>query len=99
MKIRADEHVSLEIVRVVRELAITPGWKFTSVVEVGDRSSEDEHWVRRFANEGGNAIISGDTDFFKRHHLVIEVNRTGMKIIHMPPKWSNARGDFQAAHM
>jgi PIN like domain len=98
LKVRGDEHVSLEIVRAVRAMALTHGWEFSSVVEVGDRGSKDEHWITKFASEGGHAIISGDTDFLKRPHQVLAVNRTGMRVIHMPPKWSNARCDLQAAH-
>lgn len=97
MKVRADEHVSTEIVRAVRAMALNPGWELTSVVEVGDRSSQDVHWITKFASEGGHAIISGDTDFLKRPHQVLAVNRTGMRVIHMPAKWSSARCDLQAA--
>ena len=99
MKVRADEHVSLEIVRSVRAMALSNGWELSHVIEVGDRGSTDEHWITRFANEGGHAIISGDTDFFRRQHLVLEVNRTGLRIIHMPSKWANARCELQAAHI
>lgn len=99
MRIRADEHVSPEIVRAVREMALTPGWEITQVTQVGDRGSEDEHWISKFAREGGHAVLSGDTDFFKRHHLVLEVNKTGLRVIHLPSKWANARCDLQAAHI
>ena len=99
MRIRADEHVSMEIVRAVREMALSPTWELTQVIEVGDRGSTDEHWVTKFAREGGHAVLSGDTDFFKRHQLVLAVNRTGMRIIHMPSRWSNARCELQAAHI
>lgn len=99
MKIRANEHISEEIVRAVREIALSPGWNLSHVIEVGDRGSEDEHWITKFANEGGHAVLSGDTDFFKRHHLVLAVNRTGIRVIHMPSKWSNARCELQAAHI
>lgn len=49
--------------------------------------------------KAGNAILSGDTDFFRRHQLIVAISRTGLKLIHMPSKWSNARGDLQAAHI
>lgn len=99
MKVRADEHVSLEIVRAVRGMALTPGWDLSHVVESGDRGAKDEHWITRFARQGGNAIITGDTDFLKRPHQVLAVNRTGMRVIHMPSKWANARCELQAAHV
>jgi hypothetical protein len=83
--------------RAVRAMALTSGWELTNVVEVGDRSSEDVHWITKFASEGGDAIVSGDTDFLKRLHQILAVNQTGMRVIHMLPKWANARCDLQAA--
>src|SRR5437879_1491646 len=80
-------------------MALSPGWELTQVVEVGDRGSQDEHWATKFAKEGGHAILSGDTDFFRHHHLVLAINRSGLRVIHMPPKWSNAKCELQAAHI
>lgn len=99
MKIRADEHVSREIVRAIREMALSPDWELTHVIDAGDRGSQDEHWATKFAKEGGHAILSGDTDFFKHHQLVAAIGRTGLRVIHLPAKWSNAKCDFQAAHV
>ncbi len=99
MRIRADEHVSKEIVRAVRDMALSPGWELTQVIEAGDRGSTDEHWITRFSRERGDAVLSGDSDFFKRPHLVLAVNKTGLRIVHLPSKWSNARCDLQAAHI
>ena len=99
MKIRADEHVSKEIGRAVRELALSPGFELTHVIEIGDRGSDDVHWITRFALDGGDAIISADTDFCKRPHQVMAVNNTGLRLIHLPSRWANARGDLQAAHI
>ena len=98
MKIRADEHVSEEIVHAVRKMALSPGWELTSVIAAGDRGADDIHWATKFASEGGQVILSGDTDFFKHHHLVVAMHDAGLQIVHMPPKWSNAPGHLQTAH-
>jgi len=97
LKVRADEHVSHEIIRAVRAMALSHTWELSSVIEVGDRSSEDVHWITKFASQGGHAIISGDRDFLNRPHQVLAVNRTGMRVIHLPAKWAGARCDLQAA--
>jgi hypothetical protein len=81
LRIRADEHISPEIVRAVREIALSAGWELTQVTDVGDRGSSDEHWATKFAGEGGNAILSGDTDFFKHHQLVLAINRSGLRVM------------------
>jgi hypothetical protein len=99
LKIRADEHVSKEIVRAVREMALTPGWQFDHVAEAGDRGAGDVHWITKFAQQGGNAILSADTDFLKRHHQVLAVQKTGMRVIHLPNRWSMSRCELQAAHI
>lgn len=99
MRIRADEHVSKEIVRAVREIALSAGWELTHVREVGQNGAADEHWITAFANDGGHAILSADTDFFLLPPQVVAVFNTGIKVIHLPPKWANAPCHMQAAHI
>jgi hypothetical protein len=99
MKVRGDEHVSPEIVRATREMALSPGWHLDSVYDTQDRGATDEHWITKFAREGGNAILTADTDFFKAPAQVVAIDRTGMKVIHFPPKWANAACHLQAAHV
>lgn len=99
MKICADEHVSTEIVRAVRDMALGSGFELTSVRELGEDGQADVHWITRFANNGGGAILSADTDFFKRPHQVMAVQKTGLKVIHLPARWANSRCELQAAHI
>lgn len=99
MKIRADEHVSQVIVRIIRELALAPTNELSSVYEVGHRGKDDEHWATAFAKVGGEVVLSADTDFFKKPSLVVAIDRTGLRIIYLPPKWANAPGQMQAAHL
>lgn len=99
MKIRADEHVSQRIVGAIRTMALSTPFELSSVVECGDRGKSDVHWIRRFASEGGKAILSGDADFFSRPHQVMAVCECGMMIVHMPARWSNAKCHLQAAHL
>jgi len=98
VRIRTDEHVSPAIVTVIRALALSSGWELTSVLD-SDRGADDVHWITRFAREGGDAIISADTDFLKVPQQVSAVFDTGLKVVHMPPRWSNAKGHLQAAHL
>jgi hypothetical protein len=99
LKIRADEHVSPHIVIAVRDIALRPGWEITSIHEVGHCGDADEHWITKFANEGGDAILSADRDFLKLEPQVNAVFDTGLKVIHLPPKWGQAKGYLQAAHI
>lgn len=97
MKIRADEHFSPLLVDAVSQVALRDGWEFTSVLDTGYGGASDPHWVRAFAAEGGGAIISGDSDFCKVYPQIKAVFDTGLKVIHLPPKWSTSTGDLKAA--
>ncbi len=99
MRIRADEHVSPNIIRMVCELVPIPDFEFSSIYDVGHDGAKDEHWVTAFANDGGDAILSADTDFFRKPNQVVAIDRTGLKVIYLPPKWANASSHLQAAHI
>jgi len=99
VKIRADEHVSRRIVETVRAICLTEGWTLDQVNEAGDGGKPDQHWLHRFADAGGQAILTADVDFPTRPHQVAAVYNTGIKIILLPSKWAQARGFLQASHI
>mgnify|MGYP000205648881 CR=1 FL=1 len=99
MKIRADEHVAPKLVDTVRTLACSPSVELSSVIDVGHQGASDAWWVTAFAQDGGDAILSADTDFFQRHHQIVAIRQTGLKVIHLPKKWANAPAHLQAAHL
>ncbi|WP_149754642.1 DUF5615 family PIN-like protein [Roseivivax sediminis] len=99
MRIRADEHVAPAIVDAVRDLALSDGWELSSVHSAGHRGRDDVHWITAFSEEGGDAILTADTDFLKLEPQVSAVFNTGLKVIHLPRRWSSARGTLQAAHL
>ena len=80
-------------------MVLSAGWELTSVYESNDRGKDDVSWIRRFADEGGHAILSADTDFIKTAPQVVAIFDTGLKIIHLPSKWGNAKAHLQAAHL
>jgi hypothetical protein len=99
VRVCADEHVSPEIVHAVREMALSQDWEITSVIEEGDGGSADDHWITRFARQGGSAILSADTDFLKVPVQVVAVFNTGVRVIHLPARWANAPCHMQASHI
>lgn len=99
MKIRADEHVAPAIIAILRAIALSPEHELDSVFSAGDRGSSDVHWITKFSGEGGEAILTADTDFIKNPPQVAAVFNTGVKVIHLPPKWAGAEGRLQAAHL
>lgn len=99
MRIRADEHVAEAIIRAVREIALRDGWTLDSVVSAEQSGRSDVHWITEFMADGGDVILSADRDFLESPPQVDAVFRTGAKVIHLPPKWGQAKGVMQAAHI
>jgi hypothetical protein len=99
LKIRGDEHVSPEVVDAVVRSALSEGFTLDCITEIGARGSADVHWITAFAEEGGKAILTADTDFIRRPHQVMAVHDAGLAIIHLPPKWQNAQLHMQMAHL
>lgn len=97
MKVRADEHVSPEIVDVVCRFGLNIVTTFDHVYDAGDGGAADEHWITSFATNGGKAIITADDDFTSKPPQVVAVFNTGIKVIHLPHKWGFADGFIQAA--
>lgn len=87
------------IVQAVRDIALSAGWKIDSVFDAGDRGCSDVHWITAFMETGGDAILSADRDFLENPPQVVAVFNTGAKVIHLPPKWGQAKGRLQAAHI
>jgi PIN like domain len=99
VKIRADEHVSPEIVRAIRDIALTPPFKLSHVYDEGHGGFGDVSWVTKFAEAGGQVILSADGDFLNRPHQVMAIWDKGLVLIHLPTKWQNAKRHEQAAHI
>ena len=99
MRIRADEHVSPKIVSAVGQIVLREGWEITSIREVGDVGRDDVYWITNFSDAGGDAILTADKDFIRREPQVNAVFDTGIRVIYLPSKWSQARGYLQAAHI
>lgn len=99
MRIRADEHVAPAIVQAVNHIALGDGFELTSVLSAGFAGSSDVHWITTFASDGGEAILTADTDFLKLPPQVLAVQRTGVRVIHLPSNWANAKRAMQAGHL
>lgn len=99
MRIRADEHIAPAIVQAVNQIALSEGFELTSVLRAGFQGSTDVHWLTAFAEDGGDAILTADTDFLKQPPQVLAVERTGIRVIHLPSAWANAARAIQAGHL
>lgn len=99
MRIRADEHIAPAIVKAIEKLAISSGFEITSVLRTGFKGASDVHWITAFAEDGGDAILTADTDFFKQPPQIQAVERTGVRVIHLPAGWANATRAIQGGYL
>ena len=100
MIVRADEHISTAIVEIICNRALSEDWALSSVAGVGQSGSSDVSWITDFAkNAGGQSILTADTDFLHKPPQVVAIYDTGLKVIHLPPKWATAKGHMQLAHL
>jgi|TARA_R100000501_G_scaffold10060_3_gene19968 hypothetical protein len=86
-------------VESIRSIAVSDGVEISSVREAGHNGKSDTYWISQFAEDGGDAILSADTDFFKKPPQVEAVFKTGLKVIHLPKGWAIANRSLQAAHV
>ena len=94
MRICADEHVSQKIVQVARNIALSSKHEICHVLDVGNRGASDVSWITEFARDGGEVILTADSDFHRRPHQVCD---NGLIVIHLHPKWANSKRQIQAA--
>ena len=97
MKICADEHVSPKIVKVVRDIALSPNCEICHISDAGNCGASDVSWITEFAQDNGKAILPADSDFHKRPHQVVAVWESDLIVIHLRPKWANSQRHVQAA--
>ena len=102
MRIRADEHITKKIVRSVNEICgqeLIDDVELSSIYDEGHHGSSDEYWATEFAKNGGSAILTADTDFFRKPNQIVAIHQTRLNVFHLPPRWANARAHLQAAHI
>jgi hypothetical protein len=99
LRVRADEHIAPAIVDAITSIAPGEGFELSSVLREGFGGSTDEHWITAFAAAGGQVILSADTDFLKQPPQVQAIERTGLRLIHLPSGWANASRAIQAGHL
>lgn len=97
MRICADEHVSQKIVQVVSNIALSSKHEICHVFDAGNRGASDVSWITEFARDGGDVILTADSDFHRRPHQVLAVCDNGLIVIHLHPKWANSKRQIQAA--
>ena len=85
--------------QAIIKLAVGSDCSLDSVFAAGQRGLADVPWVTKFARDGGQVILSADTDFHKKPHQIAAVHELGLIVVQLPARWANSRRRLQAAHI
>lgn len=98
MKICADENISPRLVEIVNNLSIGSP-RLLHVSEIGALGVKDSIWVRAFAEQDGDAILTADANMSKRQSEQIAIGETGLKLVILPTQYQQGGIRVQAAYM
>jgi len=48
----------------------------------------DAPWLERFAKDGGDIVISGDTKMYEKPHEIVAIQQTGLVLVLFENKWN-----------
>lgn len=96
MKICADEHVSIKVIKAIREVVLKEGVELSSVEEKGQRGHPDVSWATAFQKDNGTAILTADRGFTKGPQKKA-IQGTGLQVVLLPKKWAGSLAHVQAA--
>jgi hypothetical protein len=98
LKIRLDENLSWRVVEAIRGfMTKRPGFEIDWVRDHHPPGTSDPTWLRQFASDGGDAIISGDARILSHFPDLVAYKESGLIGFFPPPKFDDLRGAGQAA--
>lgn len=80
-------------------MALSSEFELTHVRSEGDGGKSDEHWIKRFGSDGGNAILSADGNILKQPNEIVAICDAGVIGIFLHHKWAASPGHIQASHI
>lgn len=99
MRIAADENISARLVAIIRDNLLSDGHELLSASDRNTLGQPDELWIKTFAREGGEAVISGDVKITRRPHEIIAIQQAGLKLVTLDGRWSRAAKHEKVAHL
>jgi PIN like domain len=99
MKICADENISHRLVEIVNDLSGQSLPRLLHVSEIGAQGVKDVIWVRTFADQNGEAILTADANMSKRQSERIAIGEAGLRLLILPTQYQQGGTRFQAAYM
>ena len=102
MKIAFDEHIPPVIVKIFKGLAKDGDILKAEIVSArdyvdGKKQSSDVPWIKRFHEDGGNIIISGDVRMRSHLHERKALLNAGITVFFFTTTWSLKNGFVKTA--
>lgn len=98
MKIRLDECLSFRVAAALRGFtANRSGFEVSHVRDDNPRKTDDPTWIRAFAADGGDVVISGDPNILRHWPNLVAYRESGLIAFFPPARWDVLRGAGQAA--
>jgi hypothetical protein len=103
LKVVFDQNVPIGLVRVLQTFAkehqfrrISGNFQIKAAADYTPQPGDDDYrpgndvpWLKRFADDGGKVVISGDTNMKHRAHERLALIDGGFVVIFFEPQWSN----------
>lgn len=80
---------------MLRDSILSPKHTLDTVDDHQARGTEDQIWVRKFAEAGGEAIVGADGKMLSRPHEVVAIFEAGLRIVVLPAQWARAPRHIQ----
>ena len=98
MKIRLDENLSYRVADAIKAYtANRPGFEVSWVGDDNPPRTGEETWLKKFADEGGDAVVSGDWNILKRWPDLVAYTESGLISFFPPPPFRELRGYGKAS--
>ena len=99
MKLCADENIAPKLSAMIREQLCSRDFLLETVDDHAAKGVDDQIWVRNFAKAGGEAVVSGDAAMTKKHHEVLAIHETGLRLVVLDERWARQKKHLQIAYL
>lgn len=99
MRICADENVAPLLTQLIRDSLLGKAHTLDLVDDHQARGVDDQIWVRKFADAGGEAIVGADAKMLTRPHEVVAIFEAGLRLVVLPGQWAQQPKNIQIAFL
>ena len=99
MKICADENVAPKLSELICKELLSRSHTLQTVYDFQAGGVDDVIWVKKFAGQGGEAIVGGDIAMTKRAAELIAIVESGLRLIVLDQRWPREPKNVQISYL